>query len=273
MRKKYLRWLLTVLCFSGMLMYGQSGRRSSYKTGSADKNTPSLYVPSDQITVDMSLLRPPVYSVDSRKTKVGSNVPDIFKLWLVNEISFSFSYRPAKRTRPLALEDVKVELFIYASGTSREGTASRWLCGSQTLQCLVIDPEAKTRRYWASLFLPASYVYLYFPQDKAGKYNLRTLEGVVIISDRDNIILGRRAFSYRNKVSSSRAQKLYAAVAELRGKKTSNQIPLWPREKTPWAWLDADRFELPSTDLSDKPQGGGQKQPLPPVKNDDEKEE
>ena len=122
--------------------------------------------------------------------------------------------------------------------------------GVQSLHCLVAEPEQKMRRYWASLFLPAPYVYLHMPQER-GKYSLRLLEGVVIISDRDNNILGRRAFAYKSKLSSSRAQRLIAAAAELRGRKGRNQVPLWPRENTPWEWVDADRFELPFTPVGE----------------------
>ena len=250
MKRECFVLLTAVFCLSGFLSYGQSGRRASHRAGSREKNAPELYVPADTINVDMTLQRPPVFVVDGKKTRIGTGVPDAARVWLVNEISFCISYRPARRSSILPLEDVKVELYLYASGTARDNGSFRWLCGVQSLHCLVAEPEQKMRRYWASLFLPAPYVYLHMPQER-GKYSLRLLEGVVIISDRDNNILGRRAFAYKSKLSSSRAQRLIAAAAELRGRKGRNQVPLWPRENTPWEWVDADRFELPFTPVGE----------------------
>ena len=256
MRKYSLTGLLLAVFFAGTLLYGQSSKRAARRVTSSsqqgvDRSSSSLYILPEHLYVDMNFYRPPVYAVDSRKNRIGTGTPDLFKQWLVNEISFSFTFRQNnRRTRLVALEGVKVELYLYAPGTARDRESnSRWLCGEQTLACLVVDPEQKSRRYWASLFLPAPYVYLYFPLDpRTGKYDIRRLEGVVIVSDRDGVILGRRAFAYKSKMSSARAKKLFAAVSELRGKKTNNMVMLWPREKTPWAWLDADRFELPDPD-------------------------
>ena len=250
MKRGYIVLLTTAVCMSCLLLYGQSGKRTSHRAGAREKNVPELYVPTDTINVDMSLHRPPVFVVEGKKTRIGVGVPDAVRMWLVNEISFCISYRPTKRSAAILLEGVKVELYLYAQGSARDNASFRWLCGVQTLHCLIADPEQKMRRYWASLFLPASYVYLHMPQER-GKYSLRFLEGVVIIADRDNNILGRRAFGYKSKLSASRAKRLIAAVMELRGKKSRNQVALWPRENTPWAWLDADRFELPFTPLGD----------------------
>ena len=270
MKKRYAAWLLSlVLIFCGLLLHGQSSKKSSGRSGGSSRNVPVLYVHPDSINVDMSLSRPPVYNTDGRKTRIGSsNIPDVFKHWMVNEISFNISYRPGRRGLPLVLENVKIELYIYAMGPARDGVPFRWLCGVQKLQCVVVDPEQKIRKYWASLFLPSPYVYVHFPHERE-KYSLAGLEGVVIISDKDDNILGRKAFGYRSKVKVNRAKALIDAVSQLRGKKTKNQVMLWPREKTPWAWLDADRFEFPALELDrDTKVSGGAKAPVPPVGNE-----
>ena len=71
----------------------------------------------------------------------------------------------------------------------------------------------------------------------------------MIIADRENNIIGRKSFGYRGKLSAKRAKALVDSVELLRGKKTNNQVLLLPRELTPWAWLEADRFELPAVDI------------------------
>ena len=144
----------------------------------------------------------------------------------------------------------------------------RWFCGVQQLQCVVADPEQKLRRYRASLFLPSSYVYLHIPQERA-KSSLQALEGVVISADKENNILGRKAFGYRGKLTPERMRILVNAATQLRGKKMKNQVMLWPREKTPWAWLDADRFEFPAIGLdADTKASSAGKAPISPAGND-----
>ena len=269
MRMRYAAALAVVLCFSGVLLYGQSAKRGASRSRGVAKNAPVLYVPTDSITVEMSLVRPPAYTTVSRKTKIGNNdIPDIFKHWMMNEISFSISYRPPKKSLPLPLENMKIELYIYAPGQARDGVSFRWFCGVQQLQCVVADPEQKLRKYWASLFLPSSYAYLHIPQERA-KQSLQALEGVVIIADKENNILGRKAFGHRGKLTPDRMRALVNAAMQLRGKKTKNQVSLWPREKTPWAWLDADRFELPAIGQNaDIKASDTKKAPIPPAGNE-----
>lgn len=272
MRNRNIVSLLTLaLCFCMVMLYGQHSKKSSSRSSNSQRRVPVLYIPADSIAVDMSLSRPPSYVVEGKKTKIGHTLPDSSRQWLVNDISFSISYRPqGKRTLPLVLENLKVEIYIFAPGPSRDGVSYRWLCGVQKLQCVVVEPEQqRTRKYWASLFLPASYVYLHFPLER-GKYNLRVLEGVVIISDKDNNILGRKAFGYRTQLTVSRAKALVDASAQLRGKKTKNQVKLWPREKTPWACLESERFEWPAVedDQEVKP-AQGNKAPAAPAGNAD----
>ena len=204
-----------------------------------------------------------MYVVDGKKVRINNaGGGENLRQWMVNEISFDIVYR-GRSSRPLLLENVKVELYIYASGPARDEVRYRWFCGVQELQCLIVDPDQKTHRYWASRFLPAYSVYMSMPQER-GRPSVRSLEGVVIIADRDNNILGRKVFGYRGgKVSAKRANALLDSAAMLRGKKTKNQLLMLPRELTPWAWLEADRFELPAMDIdpgvknNDPHQGSG----------------
>ena len=269
MRMRYAAVLAVVLCFCGLLLYGQSAKRGAGRSRGVSKNAPVLFIPTDSINVEMSLVRPPAYTTVSRKTKIGNNdIPDIFKYWMMNEISFSISYRPQKKSLPLPLENLKVELYIYAPGQARDGVSFRWFCGVQQLQCVVADPEQKQRKYWASLFLPSSYAYLHIPQERA-KNSLQAVEGVVIIADKENNILGRKAFGYRGKLTPERMRILVNAATQLRGKKTKNQVMLWPREKTPWAWLDADRFEFPAIgEDADMKTSSARKKPNAPAGNE-----
>jgi hypothetical protein len=247
MKKTYSMYLVLLLCCCGLLVCGQS-KRASRAARAAAKSGQVLSIPADAISVDMSLSRPPSYVVEGKKVRINNaGGAENLRQWMVNEISFAIVYR-GRSSRPILLENVKVELYIYAAGPARDEARYRWFCGVQELQCLIVDPDQKTQRYWASLFLPAYQVYMSMPQER-GRPSVRSLEGVVIITDRDNNVLGRKVFGYKgNKLSVKRANALLESVGMLRGKKTQNQILLLPRELTPWAWLEAERFELPALD-------------------------
>ena len=267
MKKNFSAWLVIALCLSCLLVYGQSAKRVR-RSSSAGKNVPELFIPAAGINVDLSLQKPPVYAVSGQKTKLGGNVPDRMKNWLVCEISFAVSLRGAKRTRLALLDEVNVELYLYVPGAARDNVSYRWFYGCQKLHCLVVESDQGTRRYWASLFLPGQYVYLHVPAEN-NHATVRAVEGVVVISDRENKVLGSRAFGYRNKLAPGRAKKLLDVVNELQQSK-ADCVALWPREKTPWAWLDADRFELPLTALQDNKSASPRKEPIKSEEKDNE---
>ena len=264
MRKQCMIWLIVTACLAGFLVCGQS-KRSSRRSGGGDR---PFYIPEDNIKIDLSLARSPVYSTDGRKNRIGSTAPDTMRHWLMAEISFSFVNR-SRQTRPAVLERMHVELYLFADEASRETSSPRWFSGTQTLQGVIFDPAIKQRRCWCSLFLPPANVYMSLPRDRGGKYVLSNLIGAVIITDQEGYILGMRTFGSggKGKLPGARAKKLIAAVSDRRTKKSADAIPLWPREKTPWHWLDADRFELPLTELTTKPQEVPS-QPLPPAQTD-----
>lgn len=248
MKKTYATYLILMLCCCGLMVCGQS-KRGNRAVRAAAKTGQILSIPSETISVDMSLSRPPSYVVDGKKVKINNaGGTESLRQWMVNEISFNIVYR-GRSSRPILLENVKVELYIYAAGPARDEVRSRWFCGVQELQCLIVDPDQKNMRYWASLFLPPYQVYMSMPQER-GRMSVRSLVGAVIIADRDNNILGRKVFGSKgNKLSSKKINELLEKVDVLRGKKTQNQIMMLPRELTPWAWLEADRFELPALDM------------------------
>ena len=267
MKKNFSAWLVIALCLCCFLVYGQSAKRVR-RPSAVGKNTPELFVPTQTINVDLSLQKPPVYVASGQKTKLGGGVPDKMKNWLVSEISFGISLRGAKRTRLAMLEEVNVELYLFVPGQARDNLPYRWLYGCQKLHCLLVESDQGSRRYWASLLFPGQYVYMHIPSENNHAF-IRSIEGVVVISDRENNVLGRRAFGYRSKLAPARVKKLLDAVNELQQSKTGC-IALWPREKTPWAWLDADRFELPLTAVQEIKSASPKKEPVMSEEKDEE---
>ena len=153
MRKQCMIWLIVTACLAGVLVFGQS-KRSSRRSGGSDR---PLYIPEENIKVDLTLQRSPVYSADGRKNRTGYGVPESMRQWLMAEMSFSFVYRN-RQSRPVVLERMQVELYLHADEPSREMSSPRWFSGTQVLQGVIFDPAMKQRRYWCSLFLPPANV-------------------------------------------------------------------------------------------------------------------
>ena len=234
------------------------------------RNLPAYTIPSDSVYLDISLQRPPSYSIDNKKTHVGggstassvSGSGTYAKQWLVTEITFSFNVPSnLKVARTVSFNDLRIELFLAVpsvTANSKGRYETSWFYGSQVLHSVVVDPTKKEQKYMASLFMPPSYVYMFFPRDdKTEKYNLKTLEGVILFFDKDGVLIGGKAFEYKNKPTKARDAQLLEYVDQLR-KSQKMPIMLWPREKTPWHWLDADRFELPKTEFPASPAVAGE---------------
>lgn len=125
----------------------------------------------------------------------------------------------------------------------------RWFCGVQHIHSILLDNQYKSKKYNVSLFLPPNYAYAYLPRDKSDKLDVRSLEGVVVIRDGQGRIMGRKAFSLRKGLTNRAAANLLRQVETMR---RGGRVPrfFWPREKTPWAWVDSENYELPAVDLS-----------------------
>lgn len=233
--------LMLILVFAGGVLSAQSSSRSGRN---------AFGVPADSITVDISLQKAPVYSVESKRTRLSSGVPEKAKQWLVNDISFRFSSRSGRDASPVLLYGLKVVMCLYVPAAGGGRGDSQLFFGMQELHCVLVDPTAKNRRYWASLFMPPNFVYAFFPEDRTGKYNLKDVEGALLIVDRNGVVLGRKAFAFKGKVSNKQTAALLDEVEKFNSAPGSRPIMLWPREKTPWAWIDADRYELPAVNFS-----------------------
>lgn len=243
----------TVVFFlSAMLLAACFALPAQSKAKKASRNVPPFNIPSSLVAVDVTLQNPPSISIDNKKTRIGSTPSGskYAKQWMVAEVSFGFSVPDSvKSSQPYLHSDLRVELYLTAPSTTSRGKVEySWFYGAQVLHGVVIDPQMKDQTYMVSLFMPPSYVYMYFPKDKMDKYNMKEIEGVVLFFDKDGVVIGAKAFDTRNRLTKNRSTQLIDAVEELR-KSRKMPVTLWPREKTPWQWLDADRFELPKTEI------------------------
>ena len=81
------------------------------------------------------------------------------------------------------------------------------------------------------------------------------LDGVVVIRDKQGKILGRKAFSFRKGLTNRDSA---AVIRQWESLQKQGGIPevFFPREKTPWQWVESEYYELPATELSGRNTAG-----------------
>ncbi|MBO5725089.1 MAG: hypothetical protein J6S58_09700 [Lentisphaeria bacterium] len=199
-------------------------------------------VPSGSIKVSGSLQGAPAIGTVSRSKRGSARFAD---RWLQVDIQFSFQF-PAVRERSMYfLNRPSVELYM---GNFLPG--KRWFYGVQNLHSILLDTRYKTKKYNVSLFLPPNYVHAYVPREKKSeKFDLKTLEGVVLIRSGRGKVLGSKAFSFRRNLTKRDSAALIRQYETLWAQRKISAL-FFPREKTPWQWVASDEYELPATALS-----------------------
>ena len=162
MRKKSFVFFLSAVLFAACFVLAAQS-----KTKRLSRTVPPFNIPADLVFVDVTLQKPPAISVDNKKTRIGSTTSgsSYAKQWLVAEITFAFSIPGSlKSSQPICHNNLRVELFLTVPSTTSRGKVEySWFYGLQVLHGVVVDPSMKEQKYMVSLFMPPSYVYMYFP--------------------------------------------------------------------------------------------------------------
>ena len=160
------------------------------------------------------------------------------KKWIQFLVAYKFSSSAVSGKR--IYEDMKVELFVR--NPAPDGYA--WFTGTQYLHCVIADSET----HYVALYMPPSTVVRYISREKKNKEVLKNMQGIVMISDRDDNLLGIHFFdlsSGSKKLSPSQTAALRTAFKNINQEKYKFVDALWPKENTPWQWIDAEKFDLP----------------------------
>lgn len=234
-----------VFFFTGSL-YAQNKRAarkpaiSEIQLNAAQVNTPSLLV----------------------QDKADAGIPlGKVKKWLQFQIAYKFSQATVNAKR--VFEDMKVEL--YVRHPAPEGYA--WFTGTQYLHCVMADTE----RHYVALYMPPSTVTRYISREKKAKDILKNFIGIVIISDRDDNILGIHYFDLSTgskKLTRNQRNAVLAAYRTINQAKYKFVNGIWPKENTPWEWIDAEKYDLPRPVFSNP--GKAQAKPMPAEQNTEE---
>ena len=216
--------LLSALLFAAGTLHAQ-GRRSSSRRAA---------IPDIQLSISL-VSAPSIQVLD----KADSGIPlGKGKKWIQFQIAYKFS-SSAVNARKI-YEDMKVEL--YVRHPAPDGYA--WFTGVQYLHCVMADLE----KHYAALYMPPSTVARYISRERKSREVLKNLEGLVILSDRDDQILGLQFFDLSaggKKLSASQTAALRNAFRNINREKYKFVDAIWPKENTPWQWIDAEKYDLP----------------------------
>lgn len=195
------------------------------------------------VKVSALLTGAPAIGGAARSRRGGTNFADN---WLQVNIQFQFQFPASLKGRTMTfLDRPSVELYMY-----NFRTVSRWGYGVQKLHSILLDSRYKSKKYQVSLFLPPNYVHVYMPRNKSDKLDPKALSGVVRILDEKGVVLGQKAFSLRGSLTKKESAFLLKQCETAARGRMSEYF--FPREKTPWQWVDSDYYELPATELSGK---------------------
>ena len=215
--------LSAVLCGSGTLC-AQSRRASGAK--------PAI----PEIQMNVALVNTPSLLVQD---KADAGIPlGKTRKWLQFQIAYKFSSSAVNAKK--IYENMRVEL--YVRHPAPDGYA--WFTGTQYLHCVMADME----RHYAALYMPPSTVTRYISRDKKSKEVLKNIQGIVILSDREGNILGMHCFDLSTggkKLSRNQRNALLAAFKAINQAKYKFVDGIWPKENTPWEWIDAEKYDLP----------------------------
>lgn len=196
---------------------------------------------SRDIKVSALLTGAPAIGGAARSRRGGTNFAD---RWLQVNIQFQFQFPSSLKGRSMTfLDRPSVELYMY-----NFRTVGRWGYGVQKLHSILLDNRYKSKKYQVALFLPPNYVYVYLPRNKSDKLDPKALSGVVRIRDEKGVVLGQKAFSLRGSLTKKESAFLLKQCETAAQGQMSEYF--FPREKTPWQWVDSDCYELPATALS-----------------------
>lgn len=246
-----------------LYLYGKYCRNSSNRKGGAVKNRIKLWllaavlvaglfadaaprakesrivIPRELTLVRLSLVSPPRISHDQQ-----GNEKSTLRKWL--QVRIAYQFNPSFRFKPFfTYDDMRVEIYMRVTPSNGTWRGLRWFTGTQYLYKVI--PEGKTReKHGVSFFMPPGIIHNYAKRNE--KSLLKDCEGIIFFYNGDRL-LGRAFFdgsSSSARQLEKKAAKIYAEYKLIQ--KNPNLLikdGLWPREMTPWHYLDADRFDLP----------------------------
>ena len=206
--------------------------------GQKKQNSSGRLISANDITVSFSLAASPRIGFDKQEGEQKNDYK-----WFIVKVLYKFNntFRQG-----FTLDNLRCEVYLRTQASSTGWRKNYWFTGTQSFYSVIPGKTGTVHR--VTLFMPPPLFYKSYASTKSNAKALKECDAIIFFYDGDRLI-GQKMWSGSTKggkMSSKQESSFYAAF------KRMNDLPankivngLWPREKTPWQWLSADRMDLP----------------------------
>lgn len=195
-------------------------------------------IAANDIAVSFSLASSPRIGFDKQEGEQKSD-----HKWLIVKVLYKFSntFRQG-----FTFDNLRCEVYLKTKASSGGWRKNYWFTGTQNFYSVIPGKAGTIHR--VTLFMPPPLFYKSYASTKSSARALKECDAIILFYDGDRLI-GQKMWSGSSKsgkMDRKQESSFYAAfkrMNDLPGNKIVNG--LWPREKTPWQWLSADRMDLP----------------------------
>ena len=206
--------------------------------GQKRKGGSARLIPPENITLSLSLSASPRIGFDRQEGDYKSDYK-----WLVVKVLYKFanSFKPG-----FTFDNMRCEVYLRVKGSSGGWRRNYWFTGTQYFYSVI--PGKSGTVHSVTLFMPPPLFYKSYANVKNGVRALKDCEALVFFYEGDRL-LGQKMWSgagKSGKMDRKQETALYAAFKQMNNVPANKVVNgLWPREKTPWHYLSADRMDLP----------------------------
>ncbi len=201
--------------------------------------------PISDVDVEFALIDAPRLDKGDNATKpVPTTGHSMNTKWLAINITYKTYLTGDKSGNFMWLDDMTIDAALILQCQTDTKKQYGLFTGTQMFWSIPLDG----RKHRASLYIPPFILARHIKIDKNKNTFLKEIEGAVIFRDKDGKMLQAKFFpdlkgSDAKKVPEAVVKRLQLADKDPNIIKFDNSV--FPREKTPWQWVDADTYDLP----------------------------
>jgi len=195
-----------------------------------------MSVDPSEITVDKSFVRAPEYTTGSTGYSALPRPAEASR-WLLIRVT----YVPRTEDKKIVWEDeVSLEVTVVIPGTSEYG---KWiiLTGKQVLWSVPAD----ARKHYALFAVPPCVFTQYSVMKAFSKTDVDMIPVAVVLYRGEANKNNRMAVGYASCKNITSLSSFFTDLFKKKDTFVTIQGGVLPKDKTPWQWVDADKFDLP----------------------------
>ena len=206
--------------------------------GQKKQNSSGRLISANDISVSFTLSSPPRIGFDKQEGELKSDYK-----WFIVKVLYKFN---SSFRQGFTLDNMRCEVYLRTQASSGGWRRNYWFTGTQKFYSVIPGKTGTVHR--VTLFMPPPLFYKSYANSKSSAKALKECDAIIFFYDGDRII-GQKMWSgstKSGKMSSKQESSFYAAFKRMNNLPANKIVNgLWPREKTPWQWLSADRMDLP----------------------------